>query len=193
MGEAIRHCCTTIEPLLRCRRYRCHRQTDAAMNPGNSGGPLLDLAGDYNGQGEFNGQGTRGIQRTGTDRPFDSQGAQVLREAGMDVPVEEGLLVAEVVPGSPAAVAGIRSGDQVVRIGNTEVPRLLSTGRGHYDCHPFDRLRTRQRRAHGPLAGVDGHPGNGDAGRGDGGDDPHPPLLPVLSVSKGGTGGAARR
>jgi S1-C subfamily serine protease len=27
-----------------------------------------------------------------------------------------------VVPSGPAAVAGIRSGDQVVRIGNTEIP-----------------------------------------------------------------------
>jgi hypothetical protein len=28
--------------------------------------------------------------------PFDAEGARLLREAGMDVPVDEGLLVAEV-------------------------------------------------------------------------------------------------
>jgi serine protease Do len=54
--------------------------------------------------------------------PFEAEGAQILRDAGMDVPVDKGLLVAEVVLGSPAAKAGIRAGDQVVSIGNTRVP-----------------------------------------------------------------------
>ena len=40
----------------------------------------------------------------------------------MDVPVDQGLLVAEVVPDGPAAKAGILAGDEVVSIGNTRVP-----------------------------------------------------------------------
>jgi 2-alkenal reductase len=125
-------------------------QTDAAINPGNSGGPLLDLEGrviGVNAQIVSPSRASAGIgfavpantvrrvvpQLIARGRyphpwlgvsvlPFDSQGAQILREAGMNVPVDEGLLVAEVVPGGPVAVAGIRAGDRVVSIGNTRIP-----------------------------------------------------------------------
>jgi len=125
-------------------------QTDAAINPGNSGGPLLDLEGrviGVNAQIISPSQASAGIgfaipvntvRRVAPQLiaqgyyphpwlgvsvlPFEAEGAQILREAGMDVPVDEGLLVAEVVAGSPAAKAGIRAGDQVVSIGNTRIP-----------------------------------------------------------------------
>jgi len=125
-------------------------QTDAAINPGNSGGPLLDLEGrviGVNAQIISPSQASAGIGfaiPVNTVRrvvpqlitqghyphpwlgvsvlSFDPQGAQMLQDAGMEVPVDEGLLVAEVVPGSPAAKAGIRAGDRVVPIGNTQIP-----------------------------------------------------------------------
>jgi S1-C subfamily serine protease len=125
-------------------------QTDAAINPGNSGGPLLDLEGrviGVNAQIISPSQASAGIGfaiPVNTVRrvvpqliakghyphpwlgvsilPFDSPGARILREAGMNVPVDKGLLVAEVVPGGPVAVAGIRAGDRVVSIGNTRIP-----------------------------------------------------------------------
>jgi S1-C subfamily serine protease len=125
-------------------------QTDAAINPGNSGGPLLDLQGrviGVNSQIISPSQASAGIgfavsadtvrrvipQLIAQGRyphpwlgvsslPFDVEGARLLREAGMEVPVEQGLLVIEVVPGSSAAQAGIRGSDRAVRIGNARVP-----------------------------------------------------------------------
>jgi S1-C subfamily serine protease len=125
-------------------------QTDAAINPGNSGGPLLDLEGrviGVNAQIISPSQASAGIgfaipvntvRRVASQLiaqghyphpwlgvsvlPFEAEGAQILREAGMDVPVDEGLLVAEVVSGSPADKGGIRAGDRVVSIGNTRIP-----------------------------------------------------------------------
>jgi len=47
--------------------------------------------------------------------------AKVLREAGMNVPVDSGLLVITTVRGSPADKAGIRGGSRVVRIGRYQV------------------------------------------------------------------------
>ena len=125
-------------------------QTDAAINPGNSGGPLLDLQGHVIGVNSqiISPSGTSAgigfavssntvrrvvpqlIARGRYPHPwlgvslltFDSAGARILREAGMDVPVEQGLMVYEVVPNSPAAVAGMRGSNQTVRVGTSTVP-----------------------------------------------------------------------
>jgi len=47
--------------------------------------------------------------------------AQVLGEAGVEVP-EQGLLVLEAVAGGPAAQAGIRGGNRILVVGNRRVP-----------------------------------------------------------------------
>jgi len=125
-------------------------QTDAAINPGNSGGPLLDLQGRVIGvnsqiispSGSSAGIGfavssstVRRVvpQLIASGRyphpwlgvnlaPFDAEGAAILRQAGMEIPVEEGLLIIEVIDGAPAAQAGLRGGNRAVRIGNTILP-----------------------------------------------------------------------
>jgi len=125
-------------------------QTDAAINPGNSGGPLLDLRGQVIGvnsqiispSGASAGIGfavpsntvrrvvPQLIARGRYPHPWmgvqmldlTPDRAEVFRQAGMDVPVEEGLLVIEVVSGSPAARGGLRGGDRLVQLGNVRLP-----------------------------------------------------------------------
>jgi len=124
-------------------------QTDAAINPGNSGGPLLNLEGRVIGvnsqiistSGTSSGVGfavsVNTVRRVVPELiargyyPHPWLGAEmltltpatakVLREAGMNVPVDSGLLVITTVRGSPADKAGIRGGSRVVRIGRYQV------------------------------------------------------------------------
>jgi len=125
-------------------------QTDAAINPGNSGGPLLDLHGrviGVNSQIISPSRASAGIGfavSSNTVRrvvphliaegryphpwlgvqllDLTPQRARIFRQAGMEIPVDEGVLVIEVVPGSPADKAGIHGGDRMVRIGRYTIP-----------------------------------------------------------------------
>jgi len=125
-------------------------QTDAAINPGNSGGPLLDLKGrviGVNSQIVSPSQANAGvgfavpantvrrvvpelIARGRYPHPWlgiepislTPDRARVFREAGMNVPVDRGVLVLQTVRGGPADQAGIRGGDRAVQIGRYRVP-----------------------------------------------------------------------
>ncbi len=125
-------------------------QTDAAINPGNSGGPLLDLKGRVIGvnsqiispSGASSGIGfavsSNTVQRVvpelisrgyyphpwlGTQMlTLTPATAEIFREAGMNVPVDAGLLVIEAVEDGPADKAGMRGGSRVVRIGRYQIP-----------------------------------------------------------------------
>ena len=123
-------------------------QTDAAINPGNSGGPLLDLSGQVIGVNTAIFSPSQASAGIGFAVPVDTvqrvvpeliargyyphpwlglsyvwnlsaDRARILREVGMDVPVEEGLLLLEISPDSPAAAAGLRGGQEQVRLGRT--------------------------------------------------------------------------
>ena len=125
-------------------------QTDAAINPGNSGGPLLDLMGRVIGvnsqiissSGASAGIGfavsANTVRRVVPQlisqgryphpwlgvRLFDltPERTEVLRNAGATIAVDTGVMIVEVVPDSPAARAGLRSGDRFVTIGNARIP-----------------------------------------------------------------------
>ncbi|MDQ3435156.1 MAG: trypsin-like peptidase domain-containing protein [Actinomycetota bacterium] len=111
-------------------------QTDAAINPGNSGGPLLDAQGrviGINAQIATNGsQSSSGIGfaipvntakkllpqlEKGGEIERGYLGVRAADVSGsvaeeLDLPVEEGALIQEVVDGGPADRAGLRAGDR---------------------------------------------------------------------------------
>lgn len=125
-------------------------QTDAAINPGNSGGPLLDLRGRVVGvnsqiispSGASAGIGFAVSARTvGRVVPalieqgyyahptlgietvdLTPSAIRILREAGMDVQVESGVLVISVTRGGPAEEAGVQGAQRQVNLGRYRIP-----------------------------------------------------------------------
>ena len=116
-------------------------QTDTAINPGNSGGPLVNLAGEVIGINMAIQAGAEGI---GFAIPINKarrvvaelmRGGRVtpawLGIMGQDVDVRtaryfglnrpRGMLVVEVVPGSPAEKAGVRPGDLLTAVGGADL------------------------------------------------------------------------
>jgi putative serine protease PepD len=115
-------------------------QTDAAINRGNSGGPLINSHGEviginsaiYTPSGTTAGIGfaipINTAKSIANDLITDGRvhraflGVETLPVGGwlgeaLDLPVQEGLLVEVATPRGPAALAGIRGGDRIVQAG----------------------------------------------------------------------------
>lgn len=124
-------------------------QTDAAINPGNSGGPLLNAQGEVIGintaiRADAMGIGfaipinkAKELQNAlamGQEVPHPYVGIQMINitpdlakennsdpNSGFIIPEVEGVLVVKVLPETPAAEAGIRRGDVIVKVNNEKI------------------------------------------------------------------------
>jgi S1-C subfamily serine protease len=132
-------------------------QTDAALNPGNSGGPLVSSAGRVIGLNTATIMGAQGLCFAIPSSTIAHVAAILIRDGrlrrsyigvrGQDVPVlkrlsraheipnEQGVLVVSVEKRSPAHAAGVREGDIVVALdaapieGIDDLLRLLTEDR----------------------------------------------------------------
>ena len=121
-------------------------QTDAAINPGNSGGPLINADGEVigiNSQIYTGGEGSEGNVGIGFAIPINTakeeiaklesgtadehgylgiSGANITPELAQafNLPVEEGVLVQQVVEGGPAAAAGIQGATTAAEVEGQE-------------------------------------------------------------------------
>ena len=119
-------------------------QTDAAINPGNSGGPLVNLDGEVVGintaiassSGGYQGVGfavpvnlarwvvPQLIEKGSVERAYlgvkiGAMSSELAEQFGSDT--TDGVIVGEVMPGTPAAEAGFHDGDVITHFGGARV------------------------------------------------------------------------
>jgi serine protease Do len=122
-------------------------QTDAPINPGDSGGPLINTAGEIVGLDTFiltHSGGSEGIgfaipspmiqfvigqlRKFGhVHRQIIGVGVQTLTPtlaAALQLPQDFGVMISDVVPGSPAEAAGVKLNDKVVAVDGKPVLNL---------------------------------------------------------------------
>ncbi|MGA9007541.1 MAG: DegQ family serine endoprotease [Xanthobacteraceae bacterium] len=125
--------------------YQFFIQTDAAINPGNSGGALVDMNGRLVGINSAIYSRSGGSQGIGFAIPANGVrvvvasaqgGSSAVKRAWLGAKLQEvtpeiadslglkrpsGALIASLVPGSPAAKAGLKTGDLIVSIDGIDV------------------------------------------------------------------------
>ena len=134
---------------------RVYIQTDASMNPGNSGGPLVDLAGNLLGINTMILSQSGGSEGLGFAVPLDvirhsyaalrDQGAMTRPRlgiqprsltadliAGLGLKVRQGVLVEDVDPYGPGAAAGLLPGDVLLSLGAEPVHTMRDLYRVEY-------------------------------------------------------------
>jgi len=137
-------------------------QTDAAINPGNSGGPLINGRGQVIGintvKASAEGLGfaipiniTKPIIRKLIDTgefiptymgitPLDSE---MLGYYAINVEIQKGIYIYNIMKGAPAASAGLQAGDVITHINGTEVNTLIKFKSVLYSLNPGDTISVR--------------------------------------------------
>ncbi|HEX7166092.1 MAG TPA: trypsin-like peptidase domain-containing protein [Acidimicrobiales bacterium] len=140
-------------------------QTDTAINQGNSGGPLVNAAGQVIGvntaviRGGAEGIGfalaidnvkpvveaIRGGGTTGKGAflGIQSQSIDPAIADNLDIPVTSGAVIVEVVPGAAAEKGGLRRGDVIVSIDSKQVRSAASVVTILRDKKPGDEVEIR--------------------------------------------------
>lgn len=135
-------------------------QTDASINPGNSGGPLLNSRGEVIGINTAKIQTGEGlgfaipinlvkpiveeiIQEGGFNNVYIGFTGSELevyeRQFGLDLQSDLGIVVIEVVPGSPAANAGLRPQDVITHIDQEPIESMVNLRKLLYKYRIGDR------------------------------------------------------
>lgn len=138
-------------------------QTDASINPGNSGGPLLNIDGEMIG---INVAVRAGAQGIGFALPVDKALAVAARLlasrnvqdawhgvvlSGDSAVSDRGLTVASVDEESPAAESGLRPGDVITAVEDTELKRSLDFSRVMLERKAGEKIQLAFRRAEQPM------------------------------------------
>jgi serine protease Do len=141
-------------------------QTDAAINQGNSGGPLVNLVGDVIGINNMivRGSGTGAVaEGLGFAIPINTARsiAEQLIQTGSithpymgvsfqpispdiakayNLPVQWGVYITDVVSGSPASQAGLRQGDIITSVGGVKLDETHSYINTLFTFKPGDKV-----------------------------------------------------
>lgn len=135
-------------------------QTDASINEGNSGGPLLNSKGEVVGINTAkitSGEGLGFAIPINTAKPIIEQiiengnyktvfmgikGIEVEiyeRQLGVDLSVDEGVIILEVEADSPADEAGLKFGDVITKIDDEEIEDMSQLKKALYNYEQGDK------------------------------------------------------
>jgi len=139
-------------------------QTDAPINPGNSGGPLVNVDGELVGINTFILSQSGGNEGLGFAIPsgivavaypqlrkfghvhrgeigIHVQSINSSLAAGLGLPMDQGVIVSDVMPGSPAETAGIKIQDIILSIDGKPVGGLPVFGMYMFMLREGDRVK----------------------------------------------------